>query len=99
MWKDNLVFYKSKSYLISLHKYSRSTKRLSSFTNKSLWPEISLAIPGQIILVKQVNIHVYSNEVRYLSLMLIVNSLHARVYWPFQGGASFVDPFCYLCFM
>ena len=19
-------------------------------------------------------------------------------YWPFQGGASFVDPFCYLCF-
>ena len=20
-------------------------------------------------------------------------------YWPFQGGASFVDPLCYLCFM
>ena len=22
-----------------------------------------------------------------------------NVYWPFQGGASFVDPFCYLCFV
>ena len=32
------------------------------------------AIPGQIILVKQVNIHVYSIEVRYLSFMPIVKS-------------------------
>ena len=22
-----------------------------------------------------------------------------NVYWTFQGGASFVDPFCYLCFV
>ena len=22
-----------------------------------------------------------------------------KVYWPFQDGASFADPFCYLCFM
>ena len=21
------------------------------------------------------------------------------IYWPFQGGASFVDPFCHLCFV
>ena len=26
-------------------------------------------------------------------------SMHARVYWPFEGGASFADPICYLCFM
>ena len=34
-------------------------------------------IPGQIILVKQVNIHVYSIEVAYLSLISIVNPLLA----------------------
>ena len=56
-------------------------------------------IPGQIILVKQVNIHVYSVEVRYVSLMSIVNPLHARAYWPFQDSTSFADPVCYLCFM
>ena len=56
-------------------------------------------MPGQIILVKQVNIHMYSFEVRYLSLMPIVNPLHARVYWPFQVGASLVDLFGYLGFM
>ena len=38
-------------------------------------------------------------EVRYLSLIAIVNLLHARVNWFFQGGASFVDNFCNLCFM
>ena len=31
--------------------------------------------------------------------MSIVNPLHARVYWPFKGGATFVDPFCHLCVM
>ena len=31
--------------------------------------------------------------------MPIVNHLHGKVYWPFQDSASFVDPFCYLCFM
>ena len=31
--------------------------------------------------------------------MSIVLPLHARVHWPFQGGASFADPFCYLCFL
>ena len=41
----------------------------------------------------------YSIEARYLSRMSIVNPLHARVYWPFQGGASFADYFCYLCFV
>ena len=51
----------------------------------------------QIILVKQVNIPVYSIEVRTLSLMHIVNPLHARVHWPFQGDASLVDPFV-ICF-
>ena len=40
--------------------------------------------------ISVVNIPVHSNEVRYLSLMAIVNPLHARVYWPFQGGASFM---------
>ena len=49
-------------------------------------------IPDQIILDKQVSIHV-SIEVRYLSLIYIVNPLHGRVYRPFQGGASFVDHF------
>ena len=55
-------------------------------------------IPGQIILLKKVNIHVYSIEVGYLSLMSIVNLLYARVYWPFQGGVSFVDPFLLFMF-
>ena len=38
--------------------------------------------------------HVYSIEVRDLLLMSLV-----RVNRPFQCGASFVGPFCYLCFM
>ena len=41
----------------------------------------------------------YSIEAGNLSLMSIVNSLHARVYWPFQGGASFADYYGYLCFV
>ena len=40
---------------------------------------------------KKLNTYVYSIEVRYLLLVSIVNFLHARVYWPFEGGASFVD--------
>ena len=56
-------------------------------------------IPNQIILVKQANIHVYSIEVRYLSLMSIVSPLHARVYWPFQGDVSFVDLFFLLIYV
>ena len=31
--------------------------------------------------------------------MSIINPLHTRVSWPFQGGAFFLDPFCHLCFM
>ena len=31
--------------------------------------------------------------------MPIVKPLHARVYWLFQGGASFVDPFLSFMFM
>ena len=31
--------------------------------------------------------------------MYIVYLLHERVYWPFQGGASFAETFPYLCFM
>ena len=34
-----------------------------------------------------------------LEFMSIVNPLDTRAYWPFQGGASFLDPFCYLCFI
>ena len=43
--------------------------------------------------VKQINIHVYSTEVKHLSLMTIIKHLHARVYWPFEGRVSFVDIF------
>ena len=28
-----------------------------------------------------------------------VYALQLKKYWPFQCGASFVDPFCYLCFV
>ena len=42
-------------------------------------------IPGQIIILKQVNIYVYSIDFRYLP---IANSLHARVYWPFKGSVA-----------
>ena len=55
-------------------------------------------IRGQIILTKQVNSHVYTIEVRYMPRMSIVNSLHARVYCPFQGGATFVDHFLLFMF-
>ena len=48
------------------------------------------AIPGQIILVKQVNIHVYSIEARYMSFMPVVKHFHARVYWSFEGGSFLV---------
>ena len=34
-------------------------------------------IPGQIILLKNVNIHVYSIEVGYLSLMSIVKAAYS----------------------
>ena len=47
-------------------------------------------ISGLVHTIPVVNIHVHSIEVRYLSLMAIVNPLHARVYWPFQGGAFFM---------
>ena len=56
-------------------------------------------IPGQIHFVKQVNIHMHYSEDRYLSHMYIVEPLHSRVYRPFHSGVSFVNPFCYLCFM
>ena len=46
-------------------------------------------------MVKQVNIHVYSIEVRYLKIMSIGNCLSASVFWPFQGCASFADLVCY----
>ena len=49
--------------------------------------------------VKQVNIHVYSTEVKHLSLMTIIKHLHARVYWPFEGGVFLWIFFSYLCFM
>ena len=55
-------------------------------------------IHGQIILVKQVNIHVYSIGVRHLSLMSIVNPLHVRVYWLFQGTASYAESFLLFMF-
>ena len=45
------------------------------------------------ILLRHVNTHLYSFENRYLSLMSIINPLHAKVYWSFQGSATFADPF------
>ena len=48
----------------------------------------------QIILVKQVNIHMYSIKVRYVSLMSIVN-----LCMPEFTAHSKAVPFCYLCFM
>ena len=34
-----------------------------------------------------------------LKLVLKHTSAHQYFYRPFQGGASYVDPFCYFCFM
>ena len=108
MAHDLCFFYKStcKSYLNFLYKYWRTQKAFSEFMTTYIlfvgtssthqWVRV---IPGQINLVKKVNIHVDSIEVRYLSLIPIVNPFNASVYWPFQGSASFVDPFRYLCSM
>ena len=74
VWKDNIVFYKSKNYLNCLYKYWRSQKAFSSTKKKNSMTRYILtvethsinlwirAIPGQIILVKQISIHVYSIE-------------------------------------
>ena len=77
LWTDNLVFNKSKSYLNLLYKYWRSQKAFSSFFSTNLYNQVLTVrassthqwvrvIPGQIVMVKQVNIHVYSIEVRHL---------------------------------
>ena len=105
MWKDNLVFYRSKSCFhfctsIGVHKKPSSLLLTYLFqVNFNCKDQFRPLLAGQIILFKQVYTHVYSIEVRYQSLMSIVNPLYARLYWPFQASASFVDPFCYLCFM
>ena len=94
------MLYKSKSYINFFVQVLAFTKKLLVCQQISITRYILTAktrsphqwvraIPGQIILFKQVNIHVYSIEVKYLSLMSIDNPLHARVYWPFQGGAYF----------
>ena len=51
-------------------------------------------IPSQIFMVKQVNIYVYSIEVRYMLLMYIANSLHARVYWLFDADLQLLLKLC-----
>ena len=28
-----------------------------------------------------------------------INNASKKIYWPLQGGASFVEHFCYLCFV
>ena len=81
MWADNLVFYKSKSYLI-FYKYWRSQKTSRLSTN--LYNQVYFDCRDQFnpsmgssdtwsdnIMVKQVNIHMYSIEVRYLLLVHI----------------------------
>ena len=71
MWKDNLEFYKSKSYLnncTSIGICTKSSPRLSTNLNDQVYfnRRVSSAhqwvrdILGQIILVKPVNIHEYS---------------------------------------
>ena len=78
MWKDNLVFCKSKSTLffctsIGVHKKpSRLSTSLYDQVNvtvgtSSTHREWVWAIPGQIILIKQVNIHVYTIGVHVYS--------------------------------
>ena len=80
--KTTLGFYKSKSYLIfctSIGVHKKPSPRLST----NLYDQVCFSCRDQImqiILEKQVNIHVYSIEIRYLPLMSIVNPLHARVY-------------------
>ena len=104
MWKDNLVFYKSKSYFhfctsIGVHKKPSSLVLTYLFqVNFNCQDQFRPLIAGQIILFKQVYTHVYSIEVRYQSLMSIVNPLYARLYWPFQASASFVDLFLLFMF-
>ena len=35
-----------------------------------------------------------------MAIIQIPSKVQSRTYyWPLQGGASFVDPFCYLCFV
>ena len=87
--EDNLAFYKTKSYCNLLYKYWRK-KHLLVYQQISMtkfiltvWTsytyELAQAIPGQIILVKQVNINVYSIEVRYSNQIFIqiINT-----FWP-----------------
>ena len=54
-------------------------------------------MPGQIIVFKQVIFMCTPLKLDICHSCL--RDLHVRVYWPFQGGVSFVDPFCYLGFM
>ena len=90
MWKYNLVFYISNSYLNFLYKYWRSQKQSSYYHQISITRYIlTAASMGS----SDICIHVYSIEVRFLSPMSIVNPFHARVYWPFEGDATFADPF------
>ena len=52
-------------------------------------------IPSQIILLKLIFL---CTQLKLDICHSLVSPLQAKMYWPFQGGASFVDPFCYLCF-
>ena len=78
-------FLVSKRTSIGVHKKPspRLSTNLYDHVYFDRWDQFDLsmgqmAIPGQKILVRQVSIYVYFFEDRYLSLMSIVNSLHAR---------------------
>ena len=84
MLKNSLLFYASKSCIIVVQVLAFTESLLVLLPDLCLTVGTSSihqwfrAIPVQIILVKQVNIPVYSIEIRNLSLMPLVNPLHAR---------------------
>ena len=90
MWKVNLCFIQV-MFILSVCTCNGVRQKLSPRLPINLYGQIYFCrwtssalqlvrmILGQIILVKQVHIHVYSIEVKYLSLIYIVNPLHASV--------------------
>ena len=71
--KKTQCFYKSKSYLNFLYKYWRSQKAFSSFINRRHQFDPSMVSSDTW---SDNSSHVYSTEVRYLTLMSIVNPSH-----------------------
>ena len=88
MWKDNLVMCFTKVRLILSIYTSIGVHKKPSRLSTSLYDQVYFnrrdrfspsmgVIPGQIIPLKNVNIHVYSIEVGYLSLMSIVKAAYS----------------------